>query len=179
MYLEHTFSALGSLKGQLCSLSIKLKLNINMLSNPPSTQPSPLNSRAESQESLPDLYCALALMSSGKCAIGCANLNNNLLVCGGYDRTECIKNVESYDPEQNVWETFEPMCEARGRFNIAVLKNKVYAVGGCNGTTELSTVECYDMIKKKWIPVTSLPLARSNTGKYILFLKITRFLILI
>ncbi|XP_027851858.2 influenza virus NS1A-binding protein-like isoform X1 [Aphis gossypii] len=161
---EHTFSALASLKGQLCSLSIKLKLNVSMLSNPPSTQPSPLHSRAESQESLPDLYCALAHMTSGKCAIGCANLNNNLLVCGGYDRIECIKNVESYDPEQNVWETFEPMCEARGRFNIAVLNNKVYAVGGCNGTTELSTVECYDMIKKKWIPVTSLPLARSNTG---------------
>lgn len=164
LYLEHTFSALGSLKGQLCSLSIKLKLNVASISSPPSTQPSPLHSRAESQESLPDLYCALAHMTSGKCAIGCANLNNNLLVCGGYDRTECIKNVESYDPEQNVWETFESMCEARGRFNIAVLNNKVYAVGGCNGTTELSTVECYDMIKKKWIPVTSLPLARSNTG---------------
>lgn len=141
-----------------------------MPSNLPSTEPSPLHSRAESQESLPNLYCALALMTSGKCAIGCANLNNNLLVCGGYDRTECIKNVESYDPEQNTWETFEPMCEARGRFNIAVLNNKVYAVGGCNGTTELSTVECYDMIKKKWIPVTSLPLARSNTGKYIFLL---------
>ncbi|XP_050434625.1 influenza virus NS1A-binding protein-like isoform X1 [Adelges cooleyi] len=161
---EHTFSALGSLKGQLCSLSIKLKLNVSSLSSPPSTQPSPLNSRAESQESLPDLYCALAHMTSGKCAVGCANFNNNLLVCGGYDRTECIKSVESYDPEQNIWETFAPMCEARGRFDVAVFNNKVYAIGGCNGTTELATVECYDLKNKKWTPVTSLPLARSNTG---------------
>jgi len=162
LYLENNFSALASLKGQLCSLSIKLRLNICVLSN----QLPPLHySQAESHQTLPDIYCALTPMRSGKCAVGCANLNNNLLVCGGYDRDECLRTVESYDPEQNAWETFEPMREARGRFNIAVLNNKVYAVGGCNGTTELSTVECYDMIKKKWIPVTSLPLARSNTGK--------------
>ncbi|XP_022160169.1 influenza virus NS1A-binding protein homolog [Myzus persicae] len=159
---EHIFSALASLKGQLCSLSIKLKLNVSILSNP-STEPPLLHSRAESHQSLPDLYSALTPMTSGKCAVGCANLNNNLLVCGGYDRAEFLKTVESYDPEQNVWETLEPMCEARGRLNIAVLNNKVYAVGGCNGTTELSTVECYDTIKK-WIPVTSLPLARSSPG---------------
>lgn len=57
------------------------------------------------------------------------------------------------------------MREARGRFNIAVVGNRVYAVGGCNGTTELATVECYDSAEMKWKRVTSLPLARSNTGK--------------
>lgn len=59
------------------------------------------------------------------------------------------------------------MREARGRFNIAVVGDKVYAVGGCNGTTELATVECYDPVLSKWTRVTSLSLARSNTGQWL------------
>lgn len=44
---------------------------------------------------------------------------------------------------------------------------QVYAVGGCNGTTELATVECYDPALLKWTKVTSLTLARSNTGQFL------------
>lgn len=84
---------------------------------------------------------------------------------GGYDRAECLRSVELYDPAQNVWAALAPMREARGRFNIAVVQDKVYAVGGCNGTTELATVECYDQALGKWTRITSLTLARSNTGQ--------------
>lgn len=84
---------------------------------------------------------------------------------GGYDRVECLKSVESYDPEWNIWASMESMREARGRFNIAVVRGEVYAVGGSNGTTELDTVEKYNQDKQKWTKVASLPLARSHTGK--------------
>jgi influenza virus NS1A-binding protein len=57
------------------------------------------------------------------------------------------------------------MKEARGRFDIAVVKGKVYAIGGSNGTTELATVEKYDPQEKKWTQITPLPLARCNIGK--------------
>lgn len=57
------------------------------------------------------------------------------------------------------------MREARGRFDIAVVKGKVYAIGGSNGTTELATVEKYDPQEKKWTQITPLPLARCNIGK--------------
>jgi influenza virus NS1A-binding protein len=59
------------------------------------------------------------------------------------------------------------MKEARGRFDIAVVKGKVYAIGGSNGTTELATVEKYDPQEKKWYQITPLPLARCNIGKCI------------
>jgi len=59
------------------------------------------------------------------------------------------------------------MKEARGRFDIAVVKGKVYAIGGSNGTTELATVEKYDPQEKKWTKITPLPLARCNIGKCI------------
>lgn len=155
---EHTFIALSTLGGRLSTLSVMLRLN------QPSS-PSPLEQPViKSGEPNPDLYLGLANMESFKCGAGCGNLNNNLLVCGGYDRAECLRSVELYDPGSNVWAALTPMREARGRFNIAVVGDRVYAVGGCNGTTELATVECYDSAEMKWKRVTSLPLARSNTG---------------
>lgn len=86
-------------------------------------------------------------------------------ITGGYDRGECLKSVESYCPDSNVWATLAPMKEARGRFDIAVSGGRVYAVGGSNGTTELATVEMFDPKVQKWTRVSSLPLARSNTGE--------------
>lgn len=164
---ESSFQALVAFGSRLVSMSVTLRLN-----QPAATTPSPVattpvsNSRAESQEKeqQPDMYCVMAHMSSVKCSSGCANLNEQLLVCGGYDRVECLKSVESYDPEWNIWATVAPMREARGRFNIAVVRGEVYAVGGSNGTTELDTVEKFNQETQKWTKVASLPLARSHTG---------------
>lgn len=92
-------------------------------------------------------------------------VNINFLLIGGYDRGECLKIVESYNPSLNSWAELTPMKEPRGRFDVAVVKGKVYAVGGSNGTTELSTVEMYDPETGKWSRISSLPLARCNTGE--------------
>jgi len=93
-------------------------------------------------------------------------------IAGGYDRAECLKCVELYDPVTNLWVTLSSMKEARGRFDIAVVKGKVYAIGGSNGTTELATVEKYDPQEKKWTQITPLPLARCNIGKSIVCISI-------
>lgn len=103
-------------------------------------------------------------MKAGKCSVGCAELNGSLLVCGGYDRVECLKSVDKYIPESNTWEVLAAMREARGRFGIAVLNGKVYAIGGSNGSTELDTVEVLLPDSAKWKTVANLPLARSNSG---------------
>ena len=103
-------------------------------------------------------------MRAGKCSVGCAELNGSLLVCGGYDRVECLKTVDKYMPETNTWEMLSAMKEARGRFGIAVVDGKVYAIGGSNGSTELETVEVLDSETGKWQAIASLPLARSNSG---------------
>lgn len=158
---EHMFLAIVTLDGRLATLSVLLRLNV------PVTTPCQEADKeiGTSNSSEPDLYCALPTMKAGKCAMGCANLDGKLLVCGGYDRVECLKSVDQYLPETNTWEVLASMREARGRFGIAVVNGRVYAIGGSNGSTELATVEMLDPGKEsKWARVASLPLARSNSG---------------
>lgn len=159
---EHNFLALVTIGGKLSTLSIQLRLN---MPTPPSPVLTPEASRPASEEK-PDLYCVLANMINGRCATGCANLDGRLLVCGGYDRIECLKTVEMYFPDVNMWKPMPSMREARGRFQIAIVDGRVFAIGGSNGTTELDTVEVLEPNAEKWSKVTRLPLARSNAGKY-------------
>ncbi|CAH1163471.1 unnamed protein product [Phaedon cochleariae] len=157
---EHSFLALVTLGGKLSTISIQLRLNTPSTPSPVQT---PTASRPVSEEK-PDLYCALANMSSQRCAVGCGNFNNTLVVCGGYDRIECLRTVEQYIPETNSWKNLPQMRESRGRFQIAVLDEKVYAIGGSNGTTELDSVEMLDLSIGKWVKMPKMPLARSNMG---------------
>lgn len=151
---ENTFLSLVTLNGILLRTSIQLRLN-----SPP-TVPSPVHapenvpttsfcsqlsrSNTSSNGSIdgkledetdqaPELFCEVAMMSGPKCGLGVAEWKGKLLVCGGYDRSECLRAVESYDPDRNEWVRESSMCEARGRVQISVLNNIVYAVGGSNG----------------------------------------------
>lgn len=157
---DHSFLALVTLGGKLATLSIQLRLNPPQTPSPTQT---PAASRSQSEEK-PDLYCALTNMSSQRCAHGCGNFNNTLIVCGGYDRVECLRSVEQYIPENNTWKNLPIMRESRGRFKIAVLNKKVYAIGGSNGTTDLDSVEMLDMEVGKWVKMPRMPIARSNLG---------------
>ncbi|XP_050510120.1 influenza virus NS1A-binding protein-like isoform X1 [Diabrotica virgifera virgifera] len=157
---EHSFLGLVTLAGKLSTLSIQLKLNTPSTPSPVQT---PDASRSASEDK-PDLYCAVANMLCHRCAHGCGNYNNTLIVCGGYDRTECLRSAEQYIPETNTWKNLPPMRESRGRFKIAVLDDKIYAIGGSNGTTELDSVEMLDFSVGKWVKLPRMPLARSNLG---------------
>lgn len=180
---EHTFVALVTLNGALCRISIQSRLNT---AAPPVvggglTTPSPINTpdilltnhSSDQTSSLEqtllvnqeaELFCEVASMSEPKCGLGVAELNGKLLVVGGYDRAECLRSVESYDPSTNQWMQQLSLGEARGRVQIAVIDGIVYAVGGCNGTTELDTVECLPTGATKWKKCAKLPFSRSNAG---------------
>ncbi|XP_053697648.1 influenza virus NS1A-binding protein-like isoform X2 [Sabethes cyaneus] len=165
---NHTFVSLVTLNGSLSRLSIQLRLNVPTTPSPINT-PDSVSASVSNEEDLsgtekPELFCEVATMSGPKCGLGVAELEGKLLVCGGYDRAECLKAVESYCPSTNSWTQECNMGEARGRVQIAVINGTVYAVGGCNGTTELDSVECLSKIDKKWKKVCKLPLARSNAG---------------
>ena len=42
------------------------------------------------------------------------------MVCGGYDRGECLTSVEAFDFAENVWSSsMKPMMTKRGRFGLA------------------------------------------------------------
>jgi len=115
----------------------------------------------------------LAPMSAAKCAMGSIAVDSLttidespsvLLVCGGYDRGECLKTCEVFVPGNNTWVTQKPMKEARGRVGAAVVDGVVFAVGGSNGTTELASVEKWVPGEPAWHRVTPMPLARSHAG---------------
>ncbi|XP_055602815.1 influenza virus NS1A-binding protein-like isoform X1 [Uranotaenia lowii] len=165
---DHTFIGLVTLDGNLSRISIQLRLNAPTTPSPINT-PDTISSSVSREEELdeiqkPELFCEVATMSGPKCGLGVAELEGKLLVCGGYDRTECLKSVESYCPDTNSWTQICNMGEARGRVNIAVINGTVYAVGGCNGTTELDSVEYLSQKETKWKKMCKLPLARSNAG---------------
>jgi len=164
---EKSTMALTVINGRMTTLSVLQRLNNTISFNKDSqVTPSstPGQSRQTSVERSTDSMSAIPHMSTPRCAVGCANLNNSLLVCGGYDRGECLRSVEIYDPSLNRWTQLAPMREARGRFDITVVDGKVYAIGGCNGTTELATAEVYNSENGKWTKLPPLALARSNIG---------------
>ncbi|XP_015922988.2 influenza virus NS1A-binding protein homolog B isoform X2 [Parasteatoda tepidariorum] len=124
---------------------------------------SPLSSRNASVEKI-STYSTVPPMSSARCSVGTAEFDGKLLVCGGYDRGECLKTVESYDFSTNKWTTMQPMKVPRGRFNAAKVNNKIYAVGGCDGQKELSSAEYWDPDTNSWKQLPNLPAVRSHAG---------------
>lgn len=154
---ENTFISLITLNGLLTRVSIQLRLNLPQSTSSPTLAPDSAiiaagppafnavcNATAESagssrdDESLslaeqPETFCEMAAMSGPKCGLGVAEWDGKLLICGGYNRGECLRSVESYKPETNEWTVESNMSQARGRVQIAVLEGTVYAVGGSNG----------------------------------------------
>lgn len=159
---ESSWLAIATLKGSVAVVSVQQKMGN---SSPTST---PMTSRPASMEKV-DYYTVIPHMSSPKCASGTGNLNGRLLVCGGYDRGECLRAVEAYCPESNTWMRQPYMRQGRGRFDLTVLNGKAYAIGGCDGTRELNDVEVLEENSLKWCSVAPLPLARSNTGETTMF----------
>ncbi|XP_059608606.1 influenza virus NS1A-binding protein-like isoform X2 [Phlebotomus argentipes] len=162
---ENTFVSLVTLDGALTRISIQLRLNVPTSASPIHT-PDALTFGPKSEDAAdgPELFCEVATMSGPKCGLGVSELDGKLLVCGGYDRGECLRLVEAYCPDENVWIQRPSMIEARGRVQIAVIAGTTFAVGGSNGTTELDTVECLPEGASKWRKCCRLPLARSNAG---------------
>lgn len=45
----------------------------------------------------------------------------HLVPAGGYNREECLRTVECYDPKEDRWTFIAPMRTPRARFQMAVL----------------------------------------------------------
>uniref|UniRef100_A0A7I5E8I5 BTB domain-containing protein n=1 Tax=Haemonchus contortus TaxID=6289 RepID=A0A7I5E8I5_HAECO len=106
----------------------------------------------------------LATMNGARCSIGASFLNGKIIVCGGYDRGECLRSVEEYDVVRGEWRQLQSMNDERGRFDSAVLNGKVYAVAGSNGNHDLKTAEVYNPKTNQWTAIPSLNKARSHNG---------------
>ncbi|NXP89349.1 NS1BP protein, partial [Passerina amoena] len=90
---------------------------------------------------------------------------SNLSLAGGYNREECLRTVERYDPEKDTWTFIAPMRTPRARFQMAVLMGQLYVVGGSNGhSDDLSCGEMYEPEIDDWTPVPELRTNRCNAG---------------
>ncbi|XP_073438998.1 influenza virus NS1A-binding protein isoform X2 [Dendrobates tinctorius] len=104
-------------------------------------------------------------MHYARSGLGTAELNGKLIAAGGYNREECLRTVECYDPDTDAWTFLSPMMTPRARFQMAVLMGELYVVGGSNGhSDDLSCGEKYDPKANTWTPVPELRTNRCNAG---------------
>uniref|UniRef100_A0A8C3L2H3 Influenza virus NS1A binding protein n=1 Tax=Chrysolophus pictus TaxID=9089 RepID=A0A8C3L2H3_CHRPC len=104
-------------------------------------------------------------MQYARSGLGTAELNGKLIAAGGYNREECLRTVECYDPQKDTWTFIAPMRTPRARFQMAVLMGQLYVVGGSNGhSDDLSCGEMYEPEIDDWTPVPELRTNRCNAG---------------
>ncbi|CAN8020068.1 unnamed protein product [Ixodes persulcatus] len=150
----HSTMGLAVVSGSMIVLSVVQRLNFN--------------GAAATGDSSPEVcgggvgYTTLPPMMSSRCGMGTVEFQGKLLVCGGYDRGECLRTVESYDLGTNRWSPLVSMGTPRGRVDVTVLHGHVYVIGGSDGTKELASAEVFD--GAAWRPLPALGVARSYAG---------------
>uniref|UniRef100_A0A3Q3RXK3 Influenza virus NS1A binding protein a n=1 Tax=Mastacembelus armatus TaxID=205130 RepID=A0A3Q3RXK3_9TELE len=137
--------------------------------NSPQTSPSgtPCLMKSLSFEAQPEELeeHPLSPMHYARSGLGTAALNGRLIAAGGYNREECLRTVECYDPEEDRWTFIAPMRTPRARFQMAVLMGQLYVIGGSNGhSDELSCGETYNPHTDEWVQVPELRTNRCNAG---------------
>ncbi|XP_030227516.1 influenza virus NS1A-binding protein homolog A [Gadus morhua] len=159
---NNTHLCLAVLDGTLCVVFLHGRSS-------PQTSPSatPCLMKSMSFEAQPELLeqRLLAPMHYARSGLGAAALGGRLIAAGGYNREECLRTVECYDPELDRWTFIAPMRTPRARFQMAVLMGRLYVMGGSNGhSDELSCGETYDPLTDDWAQVPELRTNRCNAG---------------
>nr|WEX30600.1 Kelch-like protein 39b-A-3 [Carassius gibelio] len=159
---NNTYLCLAVLRGVLCVISLHGHTSPH---TSPSATPCALKSRSfdgqpeDLQEKL------LKPMHYARSGLGTAEIDGKLIAAGGYNREECLRTVECYDPKKDCWTFIAPMRTPRARFQMAVLMGELYVMGGSNGhSDELSCGEMYNPKVDEWIQVPELRTNRCNAG---------------
>ncbi|XP_063282264.1 influenza virus NS1A-binding protein [Pelobates fuscus] len=157
-----TYLCLAVLNSTLCVIFLHVR-------NTPLNSPlnTPRLKKSLSMEIEPDdtLEKVMSPMHYARSGLGTAELNRKLIAAGGYNREECLRTVECYDPETDTWTFLSPMKIPRARFQMAVVMGQLYVVGGSNGQSDdLSCGEKFDFKANMWTPVPELRTNRCNAG---------------
>ncbi|XP_035267910.1 influenza virus NS1A-binding protein homolog A isoform X1 [Anguilla anguilla] len=159
---NNTYLCLAVLNGVLCVIFLHGRSSPQ--SSPTST---PCLLKSMSFEAAPEELeeKLLSPMHYARSGLGTAQLDGRLIAAGGYNREECLRTVERYDPKLNRWTFIAPMRTPRARFQMAVLMGQLYVMGGSNGQSdELSCGETYDPRADEWTQVPELRTNRCNAG---------------
>ncbi|XP_051556645.1 influenza virus NS1A-binding protein homolog B [Myxocyprinus asiaticus] len=159
---NNSYLCLAVLRGVLCVISLHGRSSPQ---SSPSATPCMLKSLSfearpeELQERL------LKPMHYARSGLGTAELDGKLIAAGGYNREECLRTVECYNPKKDCWTFISPMRTPRARFQMTVLMGQLFVMGGSNGhSDELSCGEMYDPKADEWSQVPELRINRCNAG---------------
>ncbi|KAE9550938.1 hypothetical protein FO519_005852 [Halicephalobus sp. NKZ332] len=106
----------------------------------------------------------LPQMKIGRCSVGAVFLEGKIIVCGGYNRGECLKSVEQYDVSKGQWTDLPDLLIEHGRFDASIINGKMYAIAGSSGNSDSNKAECFDPKEGKWKKVKDLRIGRSHNG---------------
>uniref|UniRef100_A0A8C0C6N8 Influenza virus NS1A binding protein n=1 Tax=Balaenoptera musculus TaxID=9771 RepID=A0A8C0C6N8_BALMU len=159
---NNTYLCLAVLDGIFCVIFLHGR---NSPQSSPTSTPKLIKSL--SFEMQPDelIEKPMSPMQYARSGLGTAEMNGKLIAAGGYNREECLRTVECYDPHTDHWSFLAPMRTPRARFQMAVLMGQLYVVGGSNGhSDDLRCGEVYDPNIDDWTPIPELRTNRCNAG---------------
>ncbi|NXS41100.1 NS1BP protein, partial [Balaeniceps rex] len=159
---SNTYLCLAVLDGVLCVIFLHGR---NSPQSSPTSTPRLLKSLSFELQPNDIVEKPMSPMQYARSGLGTAELNGKLIAAGGYNREECLRTVECYDPQKDTWTFIAPMRTPRARFQMAVLMGQLYVVGGSNGhSDDLSCGEMYEPEIDDWTPVPELRTNRCNAG---------------
>ncbi|NXE12045.1 NS1BP protein, partial [Lophotis ruficrista] len=159
---SNTYLCLAVLDGVLCVIFLHGR---NSPQSSPTSTPRLLKSLSFELQPNDVIEKLMSPMQYARSGLGTAELNGKLIAAGGYNREECLRTVECYDPQKDTWTFLAPMRTPRARFQMAVLMGQLYVVGGSNGhSDDLSCGEMYEPEIDDWTPVPELRTNRCNAG---------------
>ncbi|KAM4640773.1 influenza virus NS1A-binding protein isoform 1-T2 [Discoglossus pictus] len=157
-----TYLCLAVLDSTLCVILLHGR---NSPLNSPSSTPRLMKSLSLEMQPEDSMEKVMSPMHYARSGLGTSELNGKLIAAGGYNREECLRTVECYNPDSDSWSFISPMKTRRARFQMAVLMGQLYVVGGSNGhSDELSCGEKYDPKLNQWTPIPELKTNRCNAG---------------
>ena len=94
-------------------------------------------------------------------SFGCAILNKEIVVCGGFSTSNNIESsAEVYNPSFDKWRMIAPMNQARDSHALVSCNGAVYALGGHTDHDYLSSVESLDDINGGWSNIEPMQVPR-------------------
>ena len=101
-------------------------------------------------------------MPTGRNGLSTAVVEGKIYAIGGWDGSQILSTVETYDPVTGTWTKRADMRAPRAFLSSAVVDGKIYAIGGWDRSQNISTVQAYDPATDTWTKRADMPTARAG-----------------
>ncbi|KAI7812829.1 putative kelch-like protein diablo [Triplophysa rosa] len=132
------------------------------------TQTAPLCA-VERFSSFYNEWRAMAPMPKRRGGVAVCSLGGMIFTVGGRDDVTCVRSVEKYDPNTNVWSSeVASLSSPRSGVCVVEMDGFMYALGGFDGMTCTNIVERYDPVMDTWTKMTPMHQQRSGAAAAVL-----------